>query len=174
MSLAVAIQMDPIETIDIDADSTFVLALEAQERGHGLYHYMPSDLVFRDGRVSAYARPLVVRREKGNHATLGKGQLIDLSIMDVVLMRQDPPFDMSYITATHLLEHIHPQDPGGQRPGRHVRNAPEKLFVTHFEDVMPPTLITSNGPRPCATSGPSTRTSSSSRCSAMAAPASST
>ncbi|MEM7120045.1 MAG: glutathione synthase [Pseudomonadota bacterium] len=143
MSLAVAIQMDPIETIDIDADSTFVLALEAQERGHGLYHYLPSDLMFRDGRVSAYARPLVVRREKGNHATLGKGQLIDLSIMDVVLMRQDPPFDMSYITATHLLEHIHPDTLVVNDPV-HVRNAPEKLFITHFDGVMPPTLITSN------------------------------
>ena len=143
MSLAVAIQMDPIETIDIDADSTFVLALEAQARGHGLYHYLPRDLVFRDGRVMAYGRPLVVRREKGNHATLGNVQLIDLAIMDVILMRQDPPFDMSYITATHLLEHIHPKTLVVNDPV-HVRNAPEKLFVTHFDGLLPPTLITSS------------------------------
>jgi glutathione synthase len=143
MSLAVAIQMDPIETIDIDADSSFVLALEAQARGHGLYHYLPRDLVFRDGRVLAYGRPLVVRREMGNHATLGKAQLIDLALMDVILMRQDPPFDMSYITATHVLEHIHPKTLVVNDPV-HVRNAPEKLFVTHFDGLMPPTLITSS------------------------------
>jgi len=143
MSLAVAIQMDPIETIDIDADSTFVLALEAQARGHGLYHYLPRDLMFRDGRVLAYGRPLAVRREKGNHATLGSPELIDLALMDVILMRQDPPFDMSYITATHVLEHIHPATLVVNDP-IHVRNAPEKLFVTHFEGLLPPTLITSS------------------------------
>jgi glutathione synthase len=143
MSLAVAIQMDPIEAIDIDADSTFALALEGQARGHGLYHYLPRDLLFRDGRVLAYGRPLEVRREKGNHATLGDVQMIDLALMDVVLMRQDPPFDMSYITATHVLEHIHPATLVVNDPV-HVRNAPEKLFVTHFEGLMPPTLITSS------------------------------
>jgi len=141
MSLAVAIQMDPIESVNIDADSTFVLALEAQARGHLLYHYLPRDLAFRDGRVMATARRLAVRREKGNHFTLADPERIDLAIMDVVLMRQDPPFDMAYITATHLLEHVHPKTLVVNDPV-HVRNAPEKLFVTHFEGVMPPTLIT--------------------------------
>lgn len=143
MSLAVAIQMDPIEAIDIDADSTFVLALEAQRRGHGLYTYLPRDLLFRDSQVLARARPLAVRREKGNHCTLGAAELLDLATMDVVLMRQDPPFDMAYITATHLLEHIHPKTLVVNDPV-HVRNAPEKLFVTHFEDAMPPTIITAD------------------------------
>ncbi|MEM7225983.1 MAG: glutathione synthase [Pseudomonadota bacterium] len=143
MSLAVALQMDPIETIDIAGDSTFVLALEAQKRGHGLFHYLPGDLSFRDGRVSARARPLEVRREMGNHATLGQPELLDLAALDVVLMRQDPPFDMSYITATHLLEHVHPKTLVVNDPF-HVRNAPEKLFATHFQALMPPTLITSD------------------------------
>ncbi len=143
MSLAVAIQMDPIELINIDADSTFVLALEAQRRGHGLFHYLPRHLAFRDGRLLARARPLQVRRELGNHATLGKPEMLDLATVDVILMRQDPPFDMSYITATHLLEHVHPHTLVVNDPV-HVRNAPEKLFVTHFDGLMPPTLITSD------------------------------
>jgi glutathione synthase len=142
MSLAVAIQMDPIDSIDIEADSSFVLALEAQRRGHALFHYLPRHLFFREQRVYATARPLEVRRERGNHFTLGAAQTIDLATLDIVLMRQDPPFDMSYITATHLLEHVHPQTLVVNDPV-HVRNAPEKLFVTHFEGVMPPTLITS-------------------------------
>jgi glutathione synthase len=143
MSLAVAIQMDPIEAIDIQGDSSFVLALEAQRRGHGLFHYLPSALSLKDGRVYARMQPLEVRREKGNHFTFGAPQLIDLATADVVLMRQDPPFDMSYITATHLLEHVHPQTLVVNDPV-HVRNAPEKLFVTHFAELMPPTLITSD------------------------------
>jgi glutathione synthase len=143
MSLAVAIQMDPIESINIDADSTFVLALEAQRRGHGLFHYLPRQLAFRDGRLLARARPLQVRRERGNHATLGAPEMLDLATVDVILMRQDPPFDMSYITATHLLEHVHPRTLVVNDPV-HVRNAPEKLFVTHFDGLMPPTLITSD------------------------------
>ncbi len=143
MSLAVAIQMDPIEAIDIQGDSTFVLALEAQRRGHGLFHYLPQHLSLKDGRVYAQMRPLQVRREKGNHCTLGAAQSVDLATMDVVLMRQDPPFDMSYITATHLLEHVHPETLVVNDPV-HVRNAPEKLFVTHFPELMPPTLITSD------------------------------
>ena len=143
MSLAVAIQMDPIESINIDADSTFVMALEAQRRGHALWHYLPKHLSMRHGRVVARARALPVRREKGNHATLGGYETIDLATMDVVLMRQDPPFDMSYITATHLLEHVHPRTLVVNDPVK-VRNAPEKLYVTHFADVMPPTLITSD------------------------------
>ena len=141
MSLAVAIQMDPMEGVDIDADSSFALAFEARSRGHSLWHYLPRDLAFRDGRVTARARPLEVRRVKGDHFTLGAPERIDLAIMDVVLMRQDPPFDMSYITATHLLEHIHPGTLVVNDPV-HVRNAPEKLFVSHFDGLMPPTLIT--------------------------------
>jgi glutathione synthase len=143
MSLAVAIQMDPIEPIDIDGDSTFALALEAQARGHGLFHYLTEDLALRDGRVTARARPLQVRREAGNHFSFGAPETLDLAGLDVVLMRQDPPFDMAYITATHILEHIHPQTLVVNDPVS-VRNAPEKLFITHFEGVMPPTLITSS------------------------------
>ncbi len=143
MSLAVAIQMDPIETINIDADSTFVLALEAQRRGHALFHYLPRQLFYREGRVYARARPLQVRRERGNHASLGEAQILDLATLDVILMRQDPPFDMSYITATHLLEHVHPNTLVVNDPV-HVRNAPEKLFVTHFDSLLPPTLITAD------------------------------
>ena len=145
MSLAVAFQMDPMESIDIDADSTFVMALEAQRRGHALWHYLPQHLVLRDGRLYARARRLEVRRLRGNHFTLASFEMLDLSTMDIVLMRQDPPFDMAYITATHLLEHIHPQTLVLNDP-MHVRNAPEKLFVTHFKDVMPPTLIASDKP----------------------------
>ena len=143
MSLAVAIQMDPMDAIDIEADSTFALALEGQRRGHGLYHYLPQALTFRDGRVVARAQALEVRREAGNHFSLGVAEVIDLAGVDVVLMRQDPPFDMAYITATHLLEHIHPDTLVVNDPV-HVRNAPEKLFATHFCDLMPPTLITSD------------------------------
>lgn len=143
MSLAVAIQMDPIETINIDADSSFVLALEAQRRGHALYHYLPQHLSLRGGRVVARCRPLQVRREKGNHHSFGPWETVDLATMDVVLMRQDPPFDMAYITATHLLEHIHPQTLVVNDPVR-VRNAPEKLYVTHFPELMPPTVITAD------------------------------
>ncbi len=142
MSLKVAIQMDPIESIDIDGDSTFVLGLEAQARGHALWHYLPKDLSLRDRKVMAWARPLTLKREKGAHFTLGEPVSLDLGRdVDVVLMRQDPPFDMAYITATHLLEHIHPKTLVVNDPVA-VRNAPEKLFVTHFDGVMPPTLIT--------------------------------
>ena len=141
MSFAVAIQMDAMDSIDIAGDSTFALALEGQARGHALFHYLPADLSLKQGRVIARARPLQVRPEVGNYYTLGEAELLDLATLDVVLMRQDPPFDMSYITATHLLEHIHPGTLVVNDPV-HVRNAPEKLFVTHFENVMPPTLIT--------------------------------
>ena len=143
MSLIVAIQMDPIEAVDIDADSTFVMALEAQARGHSIYHYLSQDLVLNHGRVIAGARPLRVRRETGDHFTMGAQEWIDLALVDVVLMRQDPPFDMAYITATHLLEHVHPKTLVVNDPVS-VRNAPEKLFVTHFPELMPPTLITSS------------------------------
>ncbi len=140
MSLAVAIQMDPLETVAIDADSTFVLALEAQRRGHGLYHYEPRHLSYRQGRVSARARPFEVRREPGNHVTFGAPEVIDLATLDVVLMRQDPPFNLAYISATHLLDRVHPGTLVVNDP-HSVRNAPEKLFVTHFAELMPPTLI---------------------------------
>src|SRR5450631_688236 len=143
MALTVAIQMDPIDKIDIGGDSTFALALEAQRRGHGLLYYGPRDLSFRDGKVTAHVRPLNVRAVKGDHFALGDGFVYDLSSADVVLMRQDPPFDMAYITATHMLERIHPKTLVVNDPF-HVRNAPEKLFVTNFKDVMPPTLISSD------------------------------
>ncbi len=141
MGLTVAIQMDPIEGVDIDADSTFALALEARARGHALLHYLPRDLSFRDGAATARARPLEVRRVRGAHSELGEARKVDLAgEVDVVLMRQDPPFDMSYITATHLLEHIQPETLVVNDPA-HVRNAPEKLFATRFEGLLPPTLI---------------------------------
>lgn len=143
MSLAVGIQMDPIETVNIDADSTFALALEAQARGHALFHYLPQHLVLRDGRIRAKARALSVQRVTGAHYRLGAPEILDLASLDVILMRQDPPFDMAYITATHLLEQIHPQTLVVNDPV-HVRNAPEKLYVTHFHELMPPTLIASD------------------------------
>jgi glutathione synthase len=141
LSLTVAIQMDPIESVNIDADSTFVLALEAQARGHVLYHYLVENLWLAGNRLQARARRLEARREHGRHHSLGAFEVIDLAAVDVVLMRQDPPFDMGYITATHLLEHVHPRTLVVNDPAS-VRNAPEKLFVTHFPTLMPPTLIT--------------------------------
>lgn len=143
MPLTVAIQMDPIETVKVMADSTFALALEAQARGHTLYYYEPRQLTFRDGVVTAIVRPLRVRPTLGDHFTLGEPIRYDLSEADVVLLRQDPPFDLGYITTTHLLERIHPKTLVVNDP-REVRNAPEKLFVTTFKNVMPPTLITSD------------------------------
>ena len=143
MALTVAIQMDPMEGIDIDADSTFALALEAQNRGHALHHYEPGDLAFTGDKVLARARPLEVRRQRGDHFTLGEAETLDLAQVDVVLLRQDPPFDMAYITTTHVLEHIHPGTLVVNDPAE-VRNAPEKLFVTRFPELMPPTLITSD------------------------------
>jgi glutathione synthase len=135
--------MDPIERIDIAGDSTFALALEAQNRSHRLLYYEPRDLTLRDGIVTAKARPLEVRNEKNNHFTLGPVSVCDLSETDVVLMRQDPPFDMAYITATHLLERIAGKALVVNDPF-HVRNAPEKLFVTLFKAFMPPTLVSSD------------------------------
>jgi glutathione synthase len=135
--------MDHVSSIDIDGDSTFVLGLEAERRGYEVWHYTPPELIFRDRKVMARAQPMKLRREKGNHFTLGAAEMIDLATFDVVLLRQDPPFDMSYITTTHLLEHIHPRTLVVNDPAS-VRNAPEKLFVTHFDNVMPPTLITAD------------------------------
>jgi glutathione synthase len=143
MGLRVAIQMDPIESINIDADSTFVLALEAQARGHTLYHYLPRYLSLADGRLYAKARRLEVRREQGRHHSFGAVETLELAGLDVILMRQDPPFDMAYITATHLLEHVRDRVLVVNDPVS-VRNAPEKLVATHFPGLMPPTLITSD------------------------------
>jgi glutathione synthase len=142
----VAVQMDPLDSININGDSTFALMLEAQRRGHALWHYEVRHLSLREGghtagRVTAVARPVTVKREHGAHYTAGEPKLLDLAAMDVVLMRQDPPFDMAYITATHILEHIHPRTLVVNNPAA-VRNAPEKLLVTHFPDLMPPTLVT--------------------------------
>jgi len=146
-TLRVAVQMDPIGAIDIGGDSTFALMLEAQARGHALWHYHVRDLALRGGRVTALAQPVEVRRERGNHHTLGAAREIDLATdVEVVLMRQDPPFDMAYITATHILEHVHPRTLVVNDPAS-VRNAPEKLFVTHFPDLMPDTLVTADRAR---------------------------
>lgn len=147
MSLRIAFQMDPIETVNIDKDSSFVLALEAQKRGYSLYHYGPKALSLEGNRLSARARPLNVRREHGRHFTLGEPENLDLAKdVDIILMRQDPPFDMAYITATHMLEHLAGKTLVLNDPAE-VRNAPEKLLVTHFPDLMPPTLITSDKER---------------------------
>ncbi len=143
MALKIAIQMDPVAAIDIKGDSTFRLALEAQARGHALCYYLPRDLSLSNGEVLARTRSLEVRDAEGDHFTEGNEVVTNLRDMDVVLMRQDPPFDMSYITATHILDHIHPHTLVVNDPS-HVRNAPEKLFVTEFDGVMPPTLISSN------------------------------
>ncbi len=141
MSLQVAVQMDHIAAINIAGDSTFALLLEAQARGHTLFHYTPDRLAMRDGKVFATIEPLEVRDEAGAHFTLGEKRRVSMTDLDVVLMRQDPPFDLAYITATHLLERIHPHTLVVNDPA-HVRNAPEKIFVTEFPDLMPPTLIT--------------------------------
>ena len=143
MGLKVAIQMDHVSTIDIAGDSTFVMGLEAQRRGHALYHYTPPELAMRNGRIVANVQPMELRREVGNHYSLGTAAAVDMADMDVILLRQDPPFDMSYITTTHLLERVHPDTLVVNNP-REVRNAPEKLFVTEFADFMPPTLIASD------------------------------
>jgi glutathione synthase len=142
MGLAVAIQMDPIDTINIDADSTFALALEAQTRGHALFHYLPEALTLREARLYARGRPLEVFRRHGHHHRFGAFEELDLGGMDVILMRQDPPFDMAYITATHLLELLPEDGPLVVNSPAAVRNAPEKLFVLRFKELMPPTLLT--------------------------------
>jgi len=144
MSLNVAVQMDPIEGINIETDSSFMMMMEAQSRGHRLWVYTPDKLSLEGGRVTARARPLTVKAVKGDHATAGETRVLDLEgEIDVVLMRQDPPFDMAYITATHFLDKVHPKVLVVNNPTE-VRNAPEKLFVTDFPGVQPPTLITSD------------------------------
>lgn len=140
MSLRVAIQMDPIDHIDINADSSFRIAEEAQARGHTLFYYTPDKLAYQQGRVTAQGWPLTVRREKGDHFDLGQYQEVDLADFDVVWLRQDPPFDMGYITTTHILDMIHPQTLVVNDP-MWVRNYPEKMLVLQFPDLTPPTTI---------------------------------
>ena len=140
MSLKVAIQMDPIERVRIAGDSGFGLMLEAQARGHALHYYTPDQMSLVDGRVRARVAPVTVRDVAGDHFTLGPAQSVELAEFDVVLLRQDPPFDLAYITTTHLLERIHPRTLVVNDPSN-VRDAPEKLFVMDFPQLMPPTLI---------------------------------
>jgi glutathione synthase len=141
MSLKVAVQMDPIEKIRIAGDSTFALMMTAQERGHRLFYYTPDRLSLAGGKVLADVAAVAVRDSEGDHYKLGDAALTDLSEMDVVLLRQDPPFDLAYITSTHFLEHLQPKTLVVNDPAS-VRNAPEKLFVMQFPQLMPPTLIT--------------------------------
>jgi len=141
MALRVAVLMDPIEKIKIGGDSTFALLLEAQARKHALFYFTPDKVAMLDGRVFATARPLTVQDKEGDHFKLGEGKREELTVFDVVLMRQDPPFDLAYISATHLLERIHPKTLVVNDPAE-VRNAPEKMFVTEFPELMPPTLLT--------------------------------
>jgi glutathione synthase len=141
MSLNVAVQMDPIQRINIKGDSTFALLLEAQKRGHSLSYYTPERLALLNGRVFSTVEPLTVRDQAGDHFTLGESRRVELTGFDVILLRQDPPFDLNYVTTTHLLERIHPGTLVVNDPA-HVRNAPEKVFVTEFPDLMPPTLVT--------------------------------
>ena len=141
MSLTVAVQMDPLESIGIAGDSSFALMLKAQDRGHRLFHYLARDLAYEDGRVRAKARPVTVQRVEGNHFTAGEAVTLDLAgDVDVVLMRQDPPFDIGYITATYLLERVAAETLVVNDP-RSVRDAPEKLFVLDYARFMPPTMI---------------------------------
>ncbi|MEJ2623443.1 MAG: glutathione synthase [Pseudolabrys sp.] len=141
MKLNVAVQMDPIERINIKGDSTFALLLEAEKRGHTLSYYTPDRLAMLDGTVFASVQPLNVRDVAGDHFTLGEARRVELAQFDVVLLRQDPPFDLAYVTSTHLLERVHPKTLVVNDPAS-VRNAPEKVMVTEFPQLMPPTLIT--------------------------------
>ncbi|MGR3639977.1 glutathione synthase [Alterinioella nitratireducens] len=140
MALKIAFQMDPIDAVDIDADSSFRIAEEAQARGHSLFYYTPDKLAYQEGRISARGWPLTVRRQRGDHFTLGDRAEVDLAEFDVVWLRQDPPFDMSYITTTHLLDRIHPETLVVNDPFW-VRNYPEKLLVLDFPDLTPPTTV---------------------------------
>ncbi len=141
MRLKTGVQMDPIERINIHGDSTFALLLEAQSRQHSIFYYTPHDLSMKNGRVFAEGCELRVDDVRGAHYELAAKQTLALEELDVVLLRQDPPFDMAYVTTTHILDHIHPKTLVVNDPAS-VRNAPEKLFVTDFPDLMPPTLIT--------------------------------
>tara|TARA_B100000686_G_scaffold351311_1_gene449725 strand:+ start:16108 stop:17046 length:939 start_codon:yes stop_codon:yes gene_type:complete len=140
----IAIQMDPIESINIQTDTTFALALEALKRGYDLFYYNPKNLSYLNGQITASGRKIVeLKKEKNNHITLGKPKTIDLSSQDIILLRQDPPFDMNYITNTHILEKLHPITFVVNNP-KEVRNAPEKIFVNNYKEFMPETLITRN------------------------------
>ncbi len=141
MSLKVGIQMDHVAGLHIEGDSTFALGLEAQARGHTLYHYEPNRLQLRGSTLTAAIEKMTLQDKAGDHFTLGEKRDTDLATLDVILLRQDPPFDMSYITTTHLLERIHPDTLVVNDPVS-VRNAPEKILVTEFPDLMPETLIT--------------------------------
>jgi len=141
MALKVAFQMDPIERIDIKGDSTFALLLEAQWRGHDVFYYTPNNLSLRDGSLIAEGHSLTVEEKPGAHYRLAHPRQVDLAEYDVVQLRQDPPFDMAYITTTHLLERLQPRTIVVNDPAA-VRNAPEKVFVLDFLDLMPPTLVT--------------------------------
>lgn len=141
MRLKVACQMDPIERIDIRGDSTFALLLEAQDRGHELFYYTPQNLSLKGTALQARGHTLRVQDKAGDHYQVSEPRVEDLSQWDVVLLRQDPPFDMAYITSTHLLERIHPKTLVVNNPAE-VRNAPEKIWVLEFPDLMPPTLVT--------------------------------
>ena len=143
MPLKIAIQMDAIELANIDTDTSFALGLEAQKRGFPLYYYQPFDLFLKNGEVFANIRHIKLRREKDNHFELGPKQQIRLQTMDVVLMRQDPPYDMNYLTYTYMLERIHPKTLVINNP-KEVRNCPEKLFIYNYPEYLPPTLISSN------------------------------
>ena len=141
MTLKVAVQMDPIDRINVAGDSTFALLLEAQKRGHELSYYTPEKLALVGGKAFTTAQPLSVKDVAGDHFTLGEDVRTDLSAFDVILLRQDPPFDLAYITTTHILDRVHPKTLVVNDPAS-VRNAPEKILVTEFPDLMPPTLIT--------------------------------
>lgn len=140
MSLYVALQMDPIEAVDINGDSTFRIGLEAEARGHRLFQYTVDQLRYDEGRVLARGRPITLRRSEGNHVTLGDWADVELTEFDVVWLRQDPPFDMGYVTSTHLLDRVHPGTLVVNDPFW-VRNCPEKLMVLDFPDLTPPTMI---------------------------------
>jgi glutathione synthase len=140
MKLNIAVQMDPIARINIGGDSTFALLLEAQRRGHGISYYTPDRLSLRGEELVAPVQRLTVRDQAGDHFSLGEPRREPLAAFDVVLLRQDPPFDLAYITSTHLLERVHPKTLVVNDPAS-VRNAPEKIFVMDFADLMPPTLI---------------------------------
>jgi len=141
MPLKIACQMDPIERIDIRGDSTFAILLEAQRRGHDMFYYTPPNLALHGDKLLARGQSLKVEDKLGDHYRVTDPRVVDLADLDVVLLRQDPPFDMAYITTTHLLERIHPRTLVVNDPA-HVRNAPEKVFVLDFLDLMPPTIVT--------------------------------
>lgn len=144
MTLRIAIQMDPVETLNVEADSSFVLVLEAQKRGYVVYYYKPEELSLLDGRVLARARRLTLQPIKGDHFTCGEEVILNLKEdIDIILMRQDPPFNLAYITATHILDHLYPSTLVFNDPFE-VRNAPEKLLCTHFRGLTPPTLISAD------------------------------